>query len=77
VSFAIGAFFPLLPYLLGAHSVLASSIVSLCALFTAGAISSRFTARSWTFAGARQLLIGAVAAAITYGIGSLFHSGVS
>jgi VIT1/CCC1 family predicted Fe2+/Mn2+ transporter len=75
VSFAIGAAFPLLPYVFGAHSVVASGIVSLCALFVAGAISSRFTARSWLFAGTRQLLIGAVAAAVTYGIGSLFHVG--
>ncbi|HJQ43329.1 MAG TPA: VIT1/CCC1 transporter family protein [Jatrophihabitantaceae bacterium] len=75
VSFAIGAFIPLLPFLLGAHSALASSIVSLVALFVAGTLSSRFTARTWLFAGTRQLLIGACAAAITYGIGSLFHVG--
>ena len=77
VSFSIGAFLPLLPYLAGTTSILASSIVSLAALFVAGAVSSRFTARSWAFAGTRQLVIGAFAAAVTYGIGSLFHvSGV-
>jgi VIT1/CCC1 family predicted Fe2+/Mn2+ transporter len=66
---------PLLPFVAGAHTALASSIVSLLALFAAGAVSSRFTARTWVFAGSRQLLIGAFAAAVTYGIGSLFHVG--
>jgi VIT1/CCC1 family predicted Fe2+/Mn2+ transporter len=75
VWFAIGAFLPLLPFLLGANTALASSVLSLVALFGAGALSSRFTARTWAFAGTRQLLIGAFAAAVTFGIGSLFHVG--
>jgi VIT1/CCC1 family predicted Fe2+/Mn2+ transporter len=39
-------------------------------LLAAGALSSRFTPRPWWFAGLRQLLFGAVAAGITYVIGS-------
>ena len=35
-----------------------SAIVAVLALFVAGALSSRFTSRSWLFAGARQLLLG-------------------
>ena len=73
ISFSLGAFLPLLPYVCGASSLLASIIVSAIALFTAGAISSRFTARGWLFAGTRQLILGAIAAAVTFGIGALFQ----
>jgi VIT1/CCC1 family predicted Fe2+/Mn2+ transporter len=72
-SFCVGAVLPLLPYLLGASNLLASAIVALLALFAAGALSSRFTRRGWVFAGGRQLLLGVLAAAITFGIGALFH----
>ena len=75
VWFAVGAFLPLLPFVAGAKSAWVSSVVSLVALFVAGALSSRFTARTWRYAGTRQLLIGAFAAGVTYGIGSLFHVG--
>jgi VIT1/CCC1 family predicted Fe2+/Mn2+ transporter len=71
-SFAVGALIPLLPYLLGATSVLVSALLSLVALFGAGALTSRFTARGWVFAGARQLVLGALAAAVTFAVGSLF-----
>ena len=40
-------------------------------LFGAGALVSRVTARSWWFSGLRQLLVGVLAAAVTFGIGSL------
>jgi VIT1/CCC1 family predicted Fe2+/Mn2+ transporter len=36
-----------------------------------------FTGRSLLFSGVRQLLIGLVAAAVTYGIGSLLEVSVS
>jgi vacuolar iron transporter family protein len=72
-SFSVGALLPLLPYLVGARTLLVSAIVALIALFTAGALSARFTSRSWVFAGTRQLVLGVLAAAITFGIGSLFH----
>ncbi|MGI8761585.1 MAG: VIT1/CCC1 transporter family protein [Jatrophihabitantaceae bacterium] len=73
-SFSVGAFIPLLPYLLGATNVVASAALALLALFAAGAVLSRFTVRSWAFAGTRQLLLGVVAAVVTYGVGSLFHA---
>jgi vacuolar iron transporter family protein len=72
-SFSVGALLPLLPYLLGAPTLVISAIVAVVALFTAGALSARFTSRSWVFAGLRQLALGVVAAAVTFGIGSLFH----
>jgi VIT1/CCC1 family predicted Fe2+/Mn2+ transporter len=38
---------------------------------------SRFTNRSALYSGGRQLLLGAVAAGVTYAVGALFHVGVS
>jgi VIT1/CCC1 family predicted Fe2+/Mn2+ transporter len=73
LSFGVGAFVPLLPYLLGARSVVISAVLAVVALFAAGALTARFTARSWLYSGTRQLLVGAFAAAVTYGVGSLFH----
>jgi VIT1/CCC1 family predicted Fe2+/Mn2+ transporter len=74
LSFCVGAFIPLLPYSLGAKSVWISAVLSLVALFAAGVAASRFTSRSWFYSGARQLLFGVLAAAVTYGVGSLFHA---
>jgi vacuolar iron transporter family protein len=72
-SFSVGAFIPLLPYLAGASAVVISAVLALIALFTAGVITSRFTVRGWLYSGLRQLLFGAFAATITFGVGSLFH----
>jgi VIT1/CCC1 family predicted Fe2+/Mn2+ transporter len=72
-SFAVGAFIPLLPYLLGATTVLISAALALIALFVAGAVTARFTSRSWLYSGTRQLVLGGLAAAVTYGVGTLFH----
>ena len=77
LSFSIGAVLPLVPYLFGAHSLVASAIIAVIALFCAGALSSRFTSRGWVFAGTRQLILGVLAAAVTFGIGSAFHAGVA
>jgi VIT1/CCC1 family predicted Fe2+/Mn2+ transporter len=75
-SFSVGALLPLLPYLVGATTLVASVILAVLALFLAGALSARFTNRNWIFAGARQLALGVVAAAVTFGIGVLFHVSV-
>lgn len=77
LSFSFGALLPVLPYLLGAHTVLYSVLLSMVGLFVAGAATSRFTVRSWLFSGNRQLLLGAFAGAITYGAGLIFHVSVS
>jgi VIT1/CCC1 family predicted Fe2+/Mn2+ transporter len=74
LAFSVGALLPLLPYALGAQSLWISAILSLLALFGAGVAASRFTARSWLYSGSRQLAFGVVAAAVTYGVGSLFHA---
>lgn len=72
-SFSVGAFIPLFPYLLGATSVLISAVLALVALFGAGVLTSRVTVRGWLYSGLRQVLLGAFAAAITFGVGTLFH----
>jgi VIT1/CCC1 family predicted Fe2+/Mn2+ transporter len=74
-SFSVGAFIPLLPYIVGATNLLVSAVLAVVALFAAGAITARFTARTWYFSGARQLVLGMLAAAVTYGIGALVGSG--
>ncbi len=76
ICFAVGAFIPLLPYLLGAGSVVPALIMSLTALFVCGAIVSRVTSRSWWYSGFRQLLLGGLAAALTYGVGTLVGPGI-
>ena len=71
VCFALGALVPLLPYLLGASVLWPALVAGGVGLFAAGALVSRFTARSWWRSGLRQLALGGVAAAVTYGIGAL------
>ncbi|HEU5159646.1 MAG TPA: VIT1/CCC1 transporter family protein [Streptosporangiaceae bacterium] len=70
-AFATGALLPVLPYLLGAQSLWPAAVLAAVGLFTAGALVSRVTARSWWFSGLRQLLLGGAAAVLTYGVGSL------
>ncbi len=68
-SFATGALLPVLPYLLGVASFVAAAVVAGAALFVLGALVSRYTQRSFLYSGARQLFLGALAAAATYGVG--------
>lgn len=73
IAFGLGALVPLLPWLLpaGPWAVGVAIALSSLALFGVGALLSRFTHRSWTWSGLRQLLIGAAAAGITALIGAL------
>ncbi|MTE18590.1 hypothetical protein F0L17_05480 [Streptomyces sp. TRM43335] len=71
-SFAAGAMLPVLPYLLGATVLWPAVVVALLGLFLCGAAVARITARSWWYSGLRQLLLGGSAAAVTYGLGTLF-----
>jgi VIT1/CCC1 family predicted Fe2+/Mn2+ transporter len=71
VCFAVGALIPLLTYLLGFDSLGLALGVGGLGLFVVGAVVGRFTARPWWLGGLRQLTLGAVAAAATYGIGVL------
>ncbi|MFJ3188054.1 VIT1/CCC1 transporter family protein [Streptomyces halstedii] len=71
-AFALGALMPVLPYLLGATELWPAVLLALLGLFGCGAIVSRVTARTWWFSGLRQLVLGGTAAALTYGLGTLF-----
>jgi VIT1/CCC1 family predicted Fe2+/Mn2+ transporter len=74
VCFAIGALIPLVSYLAGADSLWLALAIGGVGLFVAGAVVGRFTARPWPMSGLRQLLLGALAAAATYGIGVLISA---
>jgi len=77
VSFAVGAVIPLLPLMFGVTTIGPTVIASLAALFACGALVTRITSRHWIFGGVRQLVLGACAAALTYGIGNLVGVGLS
>jgi VIT1/CCC1 family predicted Fe2+/Mn2+ transporter len=77
LTFAFGAFVPLLPFLLGSGhaATLASILASAATLFTVGALMSRLTGKRFYLSGVRMLAIGLGLAAITYGVGRLLHVG--
>jgi VIT1/CCC1 family predicted Fe2+/Mn2+ transporter len=78
VAFALGAVVPVLAYALDlARPFVVAAVLSAVALFVIGASVGRMTARPWPLTGVRQLLLGAGAAAVTYGIGSLVGVGVT
>ncbi len=71
LAFAVGALIPVLPYLLGATTLWLSLAVTGVALFVCGAVVTQVTSRAWWYGGLRQTLLGALAAAATYGFGAL------
>ena len=75
-AYAVGcAFLPVLPYILGATGLLPALLLTVAGLFLCGAFVTRLTPRSWWYGGLRQVVIGAVAAAVTYLVGSLVDLG--
>ncbi|HEX3825011.1 MAG TPA: VIT1/CCC1 transporter family protein [Mycobacteriales bacterium] len=77
VTFALGAFVPLLPYLLGAHTLLWSLVLGAILLLAMGGAVQRFTSRPLAFGALRHLALGAVAVAVVFGVGHAIGSGVS
>ncbi len=71
LAFAVGALVPVLPYLLGADTLVPTLVVTLLALFACGAVVTQVTNRAWWYGGTRQMVLGAVAAALTYLFGTL------
>jgi VIT1/CCC1 family predicted Fe2+/Mn2+ transporter len=71
ICFSLGAFVPLIPYLLGSVDLWTALLAGGVGLFVAGALVSRFTTRSWWSGGSRQLVLGALAAGATYLVGTL------
>jgi VIT1/CCC1 family predicted Fe2+/Mn2+ transporter len=74
LSFAAGAAVPLVPFLVwsGTRALYTSIGVTCVALFAIGATLSLFTGRSAWLSGGRMLVLGAVAGAVTFGVGRLF-----
>jgi VIT1/CCC1 family predicted Fe2+/Mn2+ transporter len=73
LSFAVGALIPLAPFIVlpGGGALGISIGVTAVALFVVGAAISLFTGRSAVRDGLRMLAIGALAGALTHGIGRL------
>ena len=71
IAFAIGAFLPLIPFLLihNTHVLLYSILVTALTLFAVGATLSLFNNRNPILLGFRMLIIGSLAGGLTYFIG--------
>ena len=78
--FAVGAFFPLIPYLLGMTGmtaiVVAAVIVGVALLFTGGVVGI-LSGQSPAPRALRQLIVGYGAAGVTYLLGTLFGTSIS
>ncbi|HWG91628.1 MAG TPA: VIT1/CCC1 transporter family protein [Candidatus Thermoplasmatota archaeon] len=75
LAFVIGAVFPLVPFFLGLEPMTGlaiATVLSLGGLFAAGAAKAILSGLNWAKSGAEMMILGAVAAAITYGVGTLF-----
>jgi vacuolar iron transporter family protein len=77
VTFAVGALIPLLPFLLGFSSLGAAVILAAIAAFIGGGVVARVTARPFLRGALRQLVLAGLAAAVTYGIGTLLSGHLS
>ena len=77
-AFALGAFLPLLPWLVtaGSAAVVLSVVIGCVASLGVGALVGLLTSRSWVRAALRQLAVAAVAAAVTFGVGRAVGTGV-
>jgi len=74
VPFAVGAGIPLLPFVFAAraNALTITGLLTALALFTVGATLSLFTGRGALPSGIRMLLLGGLAAAVTFAVGHLF-----
>jgi VIT1/CCC1 family predicted Fe2+/Mn2+ transporter len=75
IAFSTGALIPLLPYLAGLNSLAAALGIAAAALLTLGMVVGKLTGRPVVRSGLRQLVLGAVAVAVTFAVGSLIGSG--
>lgn len=77
--FAVGAIVPLLPFIFanGTRAVAASVAISTLALAAIGVVTSLFSGRGPWFSALRQMIIGGVAAVVTYYTGALLGVSLS
>ena len=73
LGFVVAGFVPLLAYLLPwfGSRFAAATVLGLATLFAVGAGRASFTKHSWIVAGLEMLLLGALAAAVAYGVGAI------
>ncbi len=78
VTFALGAFIPLVPWLVtsGTAAIVGSIVLSAVAALAVGVVLATFTERPRLASALRQLAVTAVAAAVTYGVGRAVGTGV-
>jgi VIT1/CCC1 family predicted Fe2+/Mn2+ transporter len=76
-TFAVGALIPLLPYLLGYDLLWAALGLAAVAAFIGGGLVARLTDRPFLRGALRQLGLAALAASVTYLVGSLVGASVS
>ena len=79
LAFVIGAFLPLIPWLItgGRAAVIASIAIGTVAAAVVGAVLARFTERSMFRTAVRQVLVAAFACAFTSLVGNLLGANVS
>jgi VIT1/CCC1 family predicted Fe2+/Mn2+ transporter len=79
VMFVLGAAVPLAPFIFmaGIGAAVTAAVLAMVALFALGAMIAHYTKNHWFVGGVRMLFIGTLAAAVTYGIGTLLGVSVS
>ncbi len=74
LAFLAAGIVPLLPFLLGLPNAFAVSVgMTMVTFFAIGALKSIWSLTPWWRSAGETLLIGGVAAAIAYSVGTLFH----
>ena len=78
-AFAIGALVVVIPYLAGSGTaaLLAAIVLAVAALFAVGASIGALNGRGIVRSGLRQVVAGAIAAGVTFGVGHLIRAHVS
>ena len=73
LSFAVGAFIPIIPFVFGFGTLAWGLAFGGIGLLIAGGMAARFTRRSWLRGSLRQLVFGGIAVAATYSIGMMLE----
>ncbi|MDJ1006909.1 MAG: VIT1/CCC1 transporter family protein [Paracoccaceae bacterium] len=74
LAFLAAGIIPLLPFLFGLENAfIVSASLTGVVFFAIGALKARWSLTPWWRSGVETFLIGGVAAAIAYGVGTLFH----
>jgi len=79
VTFAVGAFIPLAPWLFtsGTLAIVLSIVLGAAASLAVGVVLAKFTERPALVSALRQLGVTIVAAAVTFGVGRAIGAGTS